>query len=33
MEQDVTENHFVTTNSKQDEFPSLKRRRQIAKVT
>ena len=24
MEQDVIENHFVTTNSKQDEFPSLK---------
>ena len=24
MEQDATENHFVTTNSKQNEFPSLK---------
>ena len=24
IEQDAIENHFVTTNSKQDEFPSLK---------
>ena len=24
MEQDAIENHFVTTNSKQNEFPSLK---------